>query len=283
LSTPDLPSTSVYNFDRVAEEYEATRFIPGPIAEQVALQVTLEMSPEDWLLEAGIGTGRIGRALMRQHQRTAGIDISQAMLRYLQTAYGNDATSLPLALADIRALPFATGRFQSVVSIHVLHLVSEWEQALGEMWRVLQYGGKLILGVEDRTASVVRDYFFTRAAERNALSTTGTGAHSSRVVATLREQGVTVEERRLPELGWSRSISAAETLGLIKRRTYSILWEMPDSVLNPLLEETRRWTMQRYGISDISRVVEPIDFQMVLFVAVKTGALKAKDGPFGPP
>jgi SAM-dependent methyltransferase len=220
---------------------------------------------------------------MRQHQRTAGIDISQAMLRYLQTAYGNDATSLPLALADIRALPFATGRFQSVVSIHVLHLVSEWEQALGEMWRVLQYGGKLILGVEDRTASVVRDYFFTRAAERNALSTTGTGAHSSRVVATLREQGVTVEERRLPELGWSRSISAAETLGLIKRRTYSILWEMPDSVLNPLLEETRRWTMQRYGISDISRVVEPIDFQMVLFVAVKTGALKAKDGPFGPP
>jgi SAM-dependent methyltransferase len=274
LSTPDIPSTSVYNFDRVAEEYEATRFIPGPVAEQVARQVTLELSPEGWLLEAGIGTGRIGRAMMRQHRRTVGIDISQAMLRYLQTVYGDDETSLPLALADVRALPFAAGRFQRVVSIHVLHLVSEWEQALGEMWRVLEFGGKLILGVEDRTASVVRDYFFARAAERNALSTSGTGAHSSRVVAALREQGLTVEERRLPELGWTRSISAAETLDLLRRRTYSILWEMPDSVLNPLLEETWRWTMQRYGTSDISRVVEPIDFQMVLFVATKTQGLK---------
>jgi ubiquinone/menaquinone biosynthesis C-methylase UbiE len=281
LSIPDFPSTSVYNFDRVAEEYEATRYIPDAIAVRVAQQVTQGIQDQEWLLEAGIGTGRIGRALLRQHRRTAGVDISQAMLRYLQTAYGDDPVSLPLALADVRALPFPTGSFQTVLAVHVLHLVAEWERALSEMWRVLQDGGRLVLGVEDRSASVIRDYFFARAAERHALSATAVGAHSSQVVAALREQGTFVEERRLPELGWTRSISALETLELLRRRTYSILWEMPDSVLNPLLEETRRWTLQQYGTSDMGRVVEAIDFQMVLFVAIKTPS-KAKDGPFGP-
>lgn len=270
LSTPDHPAASVYNFDRVAEEYEATRYIPTRIAEQVARQVIQGMAPEAWLLEAGIGTGRIGRELLRQHARTVGIDISQGMLGYLQNAYADISTSLPLALADVRALPFPTDTFKTVLSVHVLHLVSEWERALREMWRVLKVGGKLILGVEDRTASAIRDYFFARAAERKALPATASGAHSSRVVAALRQQGITVEERHLTALSWTRSISAEETLSLLARRTYSILWEMPDAVLNPLLEETRRWTMQQYGVSDISGINEQIDFQMVLFVAAKT-------------
>ncbi len=272
----------MYNFDRVAQEYEATRFLPDPIAEQIARQVTRSIPPEDWLLEAGIGTGRVGRELLRQHSRTVGIDISQAMLHYLRTAYGSEAGPLPLAMADVRALPFRNDTFHTVVAVHVLHLVSDWERALGEMWRVLQVGGKLVLGVEDRTASAIRDYFFARAAARHALPSTASGAHSSRVVAALREQGVTVEERRLTELSWTRSISAFETLDLLQRRTYSILWQMPDPVLDSLLEETRRWTIQHYGTSDTRRIIEPIDFQMVLFIATKNAPPKAKDEPFGP-
>ncbi|MES2458935.1 MAG: class I SAM-dependent methyltransferase [Armatimonadota bacterium] len=269
MSTPDQQPTSVYNFDRVAHEYEVTRFIPGVIADRVAEQVTQGMAPNDWLLEAGIGTGRIGRALLRQHARTTGIDISQAMLSYLRTAHGETTGPLPLALADVRALPFASESFQTVLAVHVLHLVSEWERALQEMWRVLPVGGRLILGVEDRSASAIREYFFARAAERFALPENSGGAHSSQVVTALRDQGVPVEERRLPELGWTRSVSAAETLDLLQRRTYSILWKVADSVLTPLLEETRRWTIIRYGTTDLTRVIEPIDFQMVLFVAIK--------------
>lgn len=276
---PDKPALSVYNFDRVAEEYEATRFLPSQVAERIADHITHGMSSGDWLLEAGVGTGRIGRALLRRHARSVGIDISQTMLRYLQSAYSETPVSLPLALADIRAIPFQDRTFQTVVSVHVLHLVSEWERALGEMWRVLKVGGELVLGVEDRTASVIRDYFFARAAERKALPESAIGAHSSQVIARLRSLGVTVQERRLPELLWNRSIPASETLDLLQRRTYSILWEMPDEILDPLLKETLRWTQEQYQIADLELVSEEIDFQMVLFVAVK----KAKDGPFGPP
>ena len=278
MSTPDPPALSVYNFDRVAQEYEATRFLPSQIAERIAEQITQDMPPKDWILEAGVGTGRIGRALLRRHSRTVGIDVSEAMLRYLQNAYGETPAPLPLALADVRALPFADATFQTVVSVHVLHLVSEWERAVGEMWRVLRVGGRLVLGVEDRTASVIRDYFFARAAERNALPATAIGAHSSRVIAALRSRGITVQEQRLPELAWTRSITASETLDLLRRRTYSILWGMPEETLNPLLEETCLWTRQQYQTTDIDSVREEIDFQMVLFIAVK----KAKDGPFGP-
>jgi ubiquinone/menaquinone biosynthesis C-methylase UbiE len=271
LNTPENSVTTVYNFDRVAEEYEVTRYIPPQIAERIAQQVIRNLDPNDWLLEAGIGTGRIGRALLEQHQRTAGIDISQAMLGYLRAAYGS-ASALPLALADIRALPFAAGTFQTVLAVHILHLVSEWERALEEMWRVLSVGGQLILGVENRTASEIRDYFFTRAAAMGVLPSGAVGAHSSQVVARLRQRGISIEERHLPELSWTRPISASETLALLRRRTYSILWEMPDSVLEPLLEETRQWTLQRFGRSDISGITETVDFQMVLFIAVKKAA-----------
>lgn len=245
--------------------------MPPLIAERVARQLIRGRAPEDWILEAGVGTGRIGRELLRQHPRTAGIDISRAMLRYLQTAYGNGnhAAALPLALADVRTLPFATGVFQTVLTVHVLHLVSDWEQALGEMWRVLKVGGELVLGVEDRTASTIRDYFFARAAERHALPRAASGAHSSQVVAALRKRGIAVEERRLSELTWTRSISAGETLDLLRRRTYSILWEMPDPVLGALLEQTRLWAMRHHRTTDLDRITEEIDFQMVLFVAVK--------------
>ena len=269
MSIPDPAPTQVYNFDRVAAEYEATRYMPDHIAERVAQQITQNLVPNDWLLEAGIGTGRIGRALLRQHPRTIGIDISHAMLGYLRTAYGGSENALPLALADVRALPFPDNSFETVVAVHVLHLIPEWERALGELWRVLPVGGKLVLGVEDRTTSAIRDYFFARAAEQNALPTTRSGAHSSQVIAALRLQNVPVQERRLSALSWTQLITAAQTLDQLARRTYSILWQMPDEKLTPLMEATRSWATQQYGTADMGRIRETIDFQMVLFFATK--------------
>ena len=274
LSIPDPAPTSVYNFDRVAAEYEATRYMPNRIAERVAQQITRNLDPTDWLLEAGIGTGRIGRALLRQHPRTVGIDISHAMLGYLRTAYGESQNALPLALADVRALPFPDNTFETVVAVHVLHLIPQWERALGEIWRVLPVGGKLVLGVEDRTTSAIRDYFFARAAELNALPTTRSGAHSSEVIAALRRQKVMVQERRLSALSWRQSITAAQTLDRLRRRTYSILWQMPDEKLTHLLHETRTWAAQQYGTADMGRIVETIDFQMVLFFATRQAVQK---------
>ncbi|MBC8104539.1 MAG: class I SAM-dependent methyltransferase [Cytophagales bacterium] len=268
MTTPDS-SPPVFNFDRVAAEYESTRYLPPVVAERLAQQVTRRLVPEDWFLDAGIGTGRVGRALLRQHPRTVGIDISEAMLRQLRTSYGGGAASLPLALADLRALPFADGQFRAALTVHVLHLIPFWEQALGELWRVIRPGGLFILGVEDRTASVVRDYFFARASERKALPRNRSGAHSAEVIRSLRERGVSVEEHRPLALQWTQSIRADETLDLLRRRTYSILWEMPEAVLLPLVEETRSWTIQRFGNPDLAQVTETIDFQMVLFVASK--------------
>jgi SAM-dependent methyltransferase len=48
-------------------------------------------------------------------------------------------------VADARRLPFRDQTFDVVVSTEMLEHVLSPEQAVGEMWRVLRHGGKLVL------------------------------------------------------------------------------------------------------------------------------------------
>ena len=75
-------------------------------------------------------------------------------------------------------------------------------------------------------------------------------------------------------LCWTQSITAAQTLEQREQRTYSLLWQMPEEKLAPLLEATRAWAAQQYGTADGGRIVETINFQMVLFFATKEAALE---------
>lgn len=270
MGTPELrPSLLTdgpsYSFDRVAAEYEETRYLPPQVADALARQVTAHLGPHDWVLDAGVGTGRLGRSLSRAHPgRVVGVDISRAMMARMT---GKQRADRPhLALADLRALPFADGAFAAVLAVHVFHLIPAWETAVREVWRVVRPGGgMLVIGKEERGSSPVRDHYLAEAARRGVLPP-NPGATTVQALRVLQSAGGIITEQRPASLAWSHQVSARATIAMLERRTYSVLWAVPADDHRELLEGTRRWAEGTLGSLDAQETYEA---RMVLYEARK--------------
>ncbi len=264
-----MPDHSAYpktvSFDRVAAEYEETRYLPEAIAKEMARFVSFGLRPTDWILDAGIGTGRLGRALIQEHPRTVGVDVSPGMMRRVVERIPDSDAFPYLTLADLRSLPFSVGTFARILTVHVLHLIPDWRQALAEMWRVLAPDGELIFGVEDRQPTEVREYYL-RHAEQRGLLPPRIGAHSTEVYAELEELGGEVNTHRPEEMRWQQEVPVRVTLSALKQRTYSVLWEIPEAAHQELVEATENFARERFGTVEHA---ETVTTQMLLFVAVK--------------
>jgi SAM-dependent methyltransferase len=93
------------------------------------------------ILDAGCGSAG-NAALLCHYGRVVGVDLSMVALRHGQH-------NLPgsLACAKVTALPFDDARFDLVTSFDVLYHVQVHSElmALGEVWRVLRPGGRLLI------------------------------------------------------------------------------------------------------------------------------------------
>ena len=233
-------------FDRVVGEYERTRFLPSPIATRLARWIAAGVPADAWLLDAGSGTGRLGRALAERHQRTVGVDLSRGMLAEAQRL-----TSVPLHLAqgDITALPFGDETFAAVLSVHVLHLIPDWRRAVDELWRVVAPQGRLILGFEERTPTEVLERYL-ESAHRQGVLPPHPGAAASELSVCLESLGGGVRWHRPWQMSWQFDRPVAETLDALERRTYSRLWSVAPDAHESLLTATRRFASERFGDED---------------------------------
>ena len=96
------------------------------------------------LLDAGCGEGYLSRLLARRGARVVGVDRSRALIRSAAEHAPRTGTAR-FVLADIRALPLPSGRFDGVVCNHSLNEMRDPRPALSEFARVLQPAGKLIV------------------------------------------------------------------------------------------------------------------------------------------
>lgn len=94
----------------------------------------------DRLLELGAGHCEIARVLRRQGWQVHTADVREERVAEA-IALGFPATRLDLN----EGLPFPDGAFDLVVMLEVLEHVVRAERALGEIWRVLSPGGRLLL------------------------------------------------------------------------------------------------------------------------------------------
>jgi ubiquinone/menaquinone biosynthesis C-methylase UbiE len=255
-------ATAPVSFDRVAAEYESTRYLPPSIAEATAQFVLHGVPTKGWVLDAGVGTGRFGRELARQHDRTVGIDISDEMMRQMLIA---EAAHPFLARADLCAVPFASGAFARILSVHVLHLVADWKRATAELWRVTAPRGILYVGFEERERTEVREHYIAGARAAGVLPPR-IGAGTTEVMAELARGGAEIREHRPPSLRWEYRIPVGTTLDGLERRTWSSLWGIPETDHRRLLARTRAWAKERFGSPDAA---ETIRAGMTLYSAQK--------------
>lgn len=102
----------------------------------------------------GIGTQAIG--LARRGHRVLGADLSSVSVRRARAEAAARGTAVPVAVADMRRLPFAARAFDAVVCADnaLPHLLSaeDVRAALSGMRRVLREGGVLAVTVRDYDA-----------------------------------------------------------------------------------------------------------------------------------
>ena len=93
----------------------------------------------DRVLDVGCGIGH--SAALLAPRASVGLDISPTALAGQQR---------PLATADMRRLPFATGTFGGIMSVQSIEHVPDPQRALAEMVRVLHAGGTAVIVTPNR-------------------------------------------------------------------------------------------------------------------------------------
>lgn len=97
------------------------------------------------VLEIGGGSGAMaaGVASSFPHIQLTMIDLDADMVRAARSALSGHS-NVTVRAADVIALPFDDGSFDTVTSYLMLHHVIAWEDALREVARVLRPGGAFI-------------------------------------------------------------------------------------------------------------------------------------------
>ena len=99
------------------------------------------------VLDVACGTGdlALSAAALRPHATVHGVDAAQGMIaRAQERVPEDDRARLRFATGDLTRLPFADASVDVVLGGYALRNVPQYEQALGELNRVLRPGGVLL-------------------------------------------------------------------------------------------------------------------------------------------
>jgi SAM-dependent methyltransferase len=105
--------------------------------------------PGTWL-DVGCGAGTYLRWLREQGCAVVGVDYSQATL--IKTA--TRMPGVPLAAADVRALPFRAGQFDGAICFGVTQALSSSEMAIAQLAACVREGGELWIDALNRRCLV---------------------------------------------------------------------------------------------------------------------------------
>lgn len=232
-------------FDRAASIYDDTRTLPDDISERVTQAILDRALPDRPILEAGVGTGRIALPLLRRGARLIGVDLSGEMMRRLRAKSEN----APLAQADISRLPFPDATFALIVTVHVLHLVGPWREALREFRRVLAPGGVYLNShrywPSDSPNRRLREHWHTLV-EARGHSWRRPGAQSDEeLLAEVGAMGARVDQVIVNR--WTSTVTLQEDIDTIASRITSDTWNVPDDALAETVAELREWALTEYA------------------------------------
>jgi ubiquinone/menaquinone biosynthesis C-methylase UbiE len=99
-------------------------------------------------LEIGVGTGRFAASL----EIPLGVEPSREMGKLARKR------GLEIVIGLAEALPFRDAQFDCTLMVTVVCFLEELDTALQEAYRVLQPGGRLIIGLIDRDSALGRQY-----------------------------------------------------------------------------------------------------------------------------
>jgi ubiquinone/menaquinone biosynthesis C-methylase UbiE len=149
-------------FDDIADIYDETRRLPNDTMIQVIRALADHLKDRNQVLEIGVGTGRFTEPLQKEGIDVVGIDISLVMLdKAIKKGLSN------LMIGDCCTLPFKDSSIDTVISVHVLHLLPDWDRALSEINRVTK---RELVSLVYKTSGFVISEEYRQALQSNGYS-----------------------------------------------------------------------------------------------------------------
>ena len=138
-------------FDSVASKYDLMNDLMSLGLHRAWKAYTVMVAglqPGQQVLDIASGTGDLAQSFARavgQTGRVVHTDINEAMLRIGRDRLLDAGLALPTVVCDAERLPFAPASFDLVSVAFGLRNMTRQDIALGEMYRVIKPGGKLLV------------------------------------------------------------------------------------------------------------------------------------------
>ena len=237
------------SFDRAASIYDQTRALPEATATR-GIQAILDITgSEAVILDVGTGTGRVSIPLLERGARLIGCDLSMKMLMRLQEKF----SSAQLAQADAALLPFPTNYFDAVLTVHVVHLVGPWREALREFRRVLKPGGAYLnIRTYEPAGTSPREQlrgFWRSWVTAHGIDVRLPGVQNrTEFLQELQTIGASVKE--VEAVRYTYVYTLQEELERYQTRVYSDTWKIPNEIFEASIQELHARMLGDYGSMD---------------------------------
>lgn len=244
------PMTEIKSFDRVADVYDETRGFPPEAEQQIGAGIARllrEIASAPWLLEVGIGTGRIAVPLAVERVRVTGLDISPKMLARLREKRGD----IDVMLAEAARPPLRNATFDGLLFVHILHLVPDAEATLRATLPLLRAGGCVLYGGDAGgigKRAEAEQLIQNAAAEIAGVDLTSWDVHTRTRELTeriMREACTDVRSIRLA--AWQSKARGRTMLERLARRDFSSSWKIPEESLPAIIGRVTPQLDQLYG------------------------------------
>ncbi len=239
------PGQSV-SFDRAASYYDHTRTEPLVVAAALTEALIEHGQPTEKTraVEVGVCTGRISIPLLRRGIPLIGVDMSLPMMSVMRDKHPASV----LAQADATQLPFATDSVDTLIFVHVLHLIGGWERALLEVQRLLRAEGKLLNCWQEHDSesagqSIIKTFFEMVQAHGGSSDRPGVQNRET-LLDFWHMQGWQNQTYEIAD--WTSSEPLSMLVERIRDRQWSSTWQIADDVFKEVLREWTDWLNEEY-------------------------------------
>ena len=131
-------------FNEVAKGYDRTNALlsgGNSVLWRMATVKALDLKPGERVLDVAAGTGTSSKALQKTGATVVALDFSPGMVAEGRTRHPD----IEFVEGDAEALPFPPASFDAVTISFGLRNVQQPQVAIGEMYRVLKPGGRIVI------------------------------------------------------------------------------------------------------------------------------------------